>query len=97
MKNAKANWFIKNSNWFFWVALIPALVLGNICFVHVKSLLSYGFRASYFWITIGLVCLFIANLLFLVFIMYINDDIDGNIKKRVSWFDIWIQKWHLKE
>jgi hypothetical protein len=26
-----------------------------------------------------------------------HDSLNGNIKRRLSWFDTWIQKWHLEE
>jgi len=97
MKKEKASWFIRNSTWFFWVALVPTVVLGNVIFLRIQLLAKFGFQTTHFWILLMSAILFIALLLFLCFIIYVHDSLNGNIKRRLSWFDTWIQKWHLEE
>ncbi|MCK5847927.1 MAG: hypothetical protein KAH01_01870 [Caldisericia bacterium] len=97
MKNKKAKWFTENSNWLFWVVLAPAVILVNLGVTRIKVLATYGFVSGYFWTLLIIIVLFLLSMLLLLFIIYLNDDLDGNNKRRFLWFDKLINKWHLKE
>jgi hypothetical protein len=97
MKEEKARWFIKNSHWLFWVALIPAVVAGNVIFSKAQLLFRFGFQTAHFLQFLIALIFFIGSVIFLGFIIYLHDTRDGNIKRHISWFDSWIEKWHLEE
>ncbi|MDD4028683.1 MAG: hypothetical protein PHI40_02985 [Caldisericia bacterium] len=97
MKKEKAHWFIRNSSWFFWVALLPTVVMGNVLFSKVQLLIRFGYQTTHFLMFLIALILFVGFVMFLGFIIYLHDTRDGNIKRRLSWFDSWIQKWHLED
>ena len=97
MRNKKAHWFIKNSHWIFWVALVPAVVLGNIAFTKAQSWFRFGYQSRNLWTFLMILIALVLNIVFLGFIIYLHDSNDGNVKKRLSLFDFFIRKWHMEE
>jgi len=97
MKQKKAQWFIKNKLWLFYVILFILIVVTNFLYDRGKMLIKWGFTWSTFIGFLLLLVLFLVLLGILYFFIYYEDSESLKIKKRIRTFDWIIEKFMDKE
>jgi uncharacterized integral membrane protein len=100
MKEKKANWFTKNSWWLFIVLLVIDIVLLNFVVSNTKLFLQYGVEWETNWPVLTFYILAIVIMLvtffMMYFLIYLEDSLHDRNKKKIKWFEDFIEKKNLK-